>query len=275
MVRGARHLHALKPGDALHMPYMIPHWVSTGDELFDFHGHDLEDAGSDAAQQDPADEWHAAPLRPAAEAAGRFAGAGCAKVMAHDAMRAVIDPLRKSEADAADAAWPDLWPQGQLLLRDQGREGRDVGRPAQAAFETRNGREFPAIRIRKSDRVSGCDLVGRGVVVAEIVGDRLVGDLADGDVEAVAQMRVVGQRLLPALVGDGQREGQGDVVERIGRGAGDAARHVGDAVVDDAVDHIGRVGMGGGLRGFGAAALVDGDVDEDRAGLPVLQHGAW
>lgn len=24
-------LHALKPGDALHMPYVIPHWVSTGD----------------------------------------------------------------------------------------------------------------------------------------------------------------------------------------------------------------------------------------------------
>jgi hypothetical protein len=24
-------LHALKPGDALHMPYMMPHWVSTGD----------------------------------------------------------------------------------------------------------------------------------------------------------------------------------------------------------------------------------------------------
>jgi hypothetical protein len=24
-------LHALKPGDALHMPYMTPHWVSTGD----------------------------------------------------------------------------------------------------------------------------------------------------------------------------------------------------------------------------------------------------
>ena len=85
-------------------------------------------------------------------------------------------------------------------------------------------------------------------------------------------MRVIEQRLLPALVGNGQREGQGDVVERVGGGAGNAARHVGDTVMDDAVDHVGRLRMGGGLGRFGTAALVDCDVDQHRTRLPVLQH---
>jgi len=38
------------------------------------------------------------------------------------------------------------------------------------------------------------------------------------DVEAVEQVRVVRARLLGALVGEGDREGQGGVVERDGRG---------------------------------------------------------
>ncbi len=78
-------------------------------------------------------------------------------------------------------------------------------------------------------------------------------------------MDVVLAGLLPALVGERQRERQRRVVEGEGRGAGNAARHVGDAIVHDAVDEIGRVRMGGGLRGLRGAALVDGDIDEGRA----------
>src|SRR5690348_14907890 len=60
-----------------------------------------------------------------------------------------------------------------------------------------------------------------GVGEAEVVGDRLVRHLAGMDVEAVPEMRVLGERLLPALVGERQGEGQRRVVEREGRSAGD------------------------------------------------------
>jgi hypothetical protein len=102
--------------------------------------------------------------------------------------------------------------------------------------------------------------------------DRLAGDLAVVHVQASAQVGVVLQRLHPALVGERQRERQRRVVEREGRGARHRARHVGHAIVDDAVDHIGRMRMGGRLRRLAAAALVDGDVDNDRAGTHRLEH---
>jgi hypothetical protein len=73
-------------------------------------------------------------------------------------------------------------------------------------------------------------------------------------------MRVIAQRALPALAGQRHDEGQGGVAEGDRRGAGDGAGHVGDAVMHHAVLDVGRVGVGGGLAGFEAAALVDGDV---------------
>ena len=91
-------LHTLKPGDAVHMPYMIPHWVSTGstysismamtwktpevirlNKIRLING-TLRHYG--LAQRPPG-------ISPALDAA---------KVMIHDAARAVIDPLRKSES---------------------------------------------------------------------------------------------------------------------------------------------------------------------------------
>src|SRR3712207_7463189 len=41
---------------------------------------------------------------------------------------------------------------------------------------------------------------------------------------------------------------------------------------DDAVDHVGRVGVRRRPRRLEAAALVDRHVDEDRAGLHVPEH---
>lgn len=89
--------HVLKPGDALHMPYMIPHWVSTGDtysismamtwktpEVRRLNKIRLMN-GTLRRFGLPQKPPGAAPLMDAA------------KVFAHDAMRAVIDPLRKSE----------------------------------------------------------------------------------------------------------------------------------------------------------------------------------
>ena len=102
--------------------------------------------------------------------------------------------------------------------------------------------------------------------------DGLVGQLAEGYVQALRQAGIVIQGGLPAFVGERQRVGQGGVVERLGRGAGDGTRHVGHAVVDDAVDDVGGFGMAGRLGGLRAAALIDGDVDEDRAWAHLGDH---
>jgi hypothetical protein len=91
-------MHALKPGDAVHMPYMVPHWVSTGGsysismamtwktpEVLRLNKIRLMN-GTLRRFGLPQKPPGVSPLRDAA------------KVAAHDAMRAVIEPLRKSEA---------------------------------------------------------------------------------------------------------------------------------------------------------------------------------
>ena len=101
-----------------------------------------------------------------------------------------------------------------------------------------------------------------------------VRDLALGHVEPFSQVRIGFQRGFCALVGKVQCEGERDVVERIGGRARHGARHVGDAIVQDAVDFVDGVVVRGRARGFEAAALVDGDVHQHGAGLHVLQVGA-
>jgi hypothetical protein len=61
-------------------------------------GDDLEDAGGEAAEQDPADERHAAPLWPAAAGARSGQLRDGAKLALHDGARLVTEPLRRSEA---------------------------------------------------------------------------------------------------------------------------------------------------------------------------------
>ena len=75
-------------------------------------------------------------------------------------------------------------------------------------------------------------------------------------------MRIVGERPRDALVGERENIGQRRVVERHRRCARHAAGHVSHAIMDDVVDHIGRVVMGGRPRGLDAAALVDRHVDD-------------
>ena len=90
-------VHNLKPGDALHMPYMIPHWVSTGDSYsismamtwktpevkrmnkIRLMNGSLRHIGFPQKPPGTSPMWDAA------------------KVMMHDAVRVVLDPLRKSE----------------------------------------------------------------------------------------------------------------------------------------------------------------------------------
>ncbi len=90
-------LHSLKPGDALHMPYMIPHWVSTGDSY----------SISMAMTWKTPEVLRLNKIRLMNGTLRRFGlpqkppgvspAADMMKVIAHDAMRAVIDPIRKSE----------------------------------------------------------------------------------------------------------------------------------------------------------------------------------
>ena len=92
------------------------------------------------------------------------------------------------------------------------------------------------------------------------------------DVETVLEVGVLGHGQGVALVGDREGEREGRVVECERRGAGHRAGHVGDAVVHDVVDDVRGIGVCGGTRGLGASALVDRDVDDDRAGLHLLHH---
>lgn len=91
-------LHTLKPGDAVHMPYTIPHWVSTGDtysismamtwktpEVIRLNKIRLMNGTL---------RRYGLPQR----VPGASPGLDAAKVIVHDAMRLVLDPIRKSAA---------------------------------------------------------------------------------------------------------------------------------------------------------------------------------
>ncbi len=90
-------LHNLKPGDAVHMPYMIPHWVSTGESY----------SISMAMTWKTPEVIRLNKIRLINGTLRRFGlpqkppGASplldSAKIFTHDAFRAVIDPFRKSE----------------------------------------------------------------------------------------------------------------------------------------------------------------------------------
>src|SRR5512133_514031 len=76
------------------------------------------------------------------------------------------------------------------------------------------------------------------------------------------QCRRGAQRLVDAEARELADVGEGGVGQGEGRGAGVGAGHVGDAVVEDAVDRVDRIVVCGGAAGGGAAPLVDGDVDD-------------
>lgn len=90
-------LHTLKPGDALHMPYMIPHWVSTGSSYsismaMTWKTPEVIRLNKIRTMNGTLRRF-GLPQRPP----GMAPSLDAAKVVAHDAIRAVLDPLRKSE----------------------------------------------------------------------------------------------------------------------------------------------------------------------------------
>lgn len=90
-------LHSLKPGDAVHMPYMIPHWVSTGDTYSISMAMTWKTPEVNRMNKI---RWMNAALRQVGlpqHPPGISPAKDRVKIMAHDAIRAVLDPLRKSE----------------------------------------------------------------------------------------------------------------------------------------------------------------------------------
>lgn len=90
-------LHSMKPGDAVHMPYLIPHWVSTGDSYSISMAMTWKTPEVIRLNKI---RWMNGTLRRFGlpqNGPGVSPLADAAKVMLHDVARAVIDPLRKTE----------------------------------------------------------------------------------------------------------------------------------------------------------------------------------
>ena len=90
-------LHTLKPGDAVHMPYMIPHWVSTGNTYsismaMTWKTPEVRRLNKIRLMNGTLRRF-GMPQRPP----GASPTMDAAKVFVHDAARLVIDPLRKTE----------------------------------------------------------------------------------------------------------------------------------------------------------------------------------
>ncbi len=90
-------LHTLKPGDAVHMPYTIPHWVSTGNTYsismaMTWKTPEVLRLNKIRLMNGTLRRYGLAQRPPGASPA-----MDAAKVFVHVAVRAVLDPIRKSE----------------------------------------------------------------------------------------------------------------------------------------------------------------------------------
>lgn len=90
-------LHTLKPGDALHIPYMMPHWVSTGSTYsismaMTWKTPDVLRLNKIRTMNGTLRHFGLVQRPPGATPA-----LDAAKVLLHDTLHAVLDPLRKSE----------------------------------------------------------------------------------------------------------------------------------------------------------------------------------
>jgi ribosomal protein L16 Arg81 hydroxylase len=86
---------ALKPGDAVHIPYMAPHWVRTGGSYsvsmaMTWKTPEVQRLNKIRLMNGTLRHF-GLPQKPP----GQVPALDMAKVAAHDAMRAVLDPLRK------------------------------------------------------------------------------------------------------------------------------------------------------------------------------------
>jgi hypothetical protein len=90
-------LHSLKPGDAVHMPYMIPHWVSTGNSYsismaMTWKTPEVKRLNKLRLMNGTLRQY-GMPQRPP----GASPALDAAKIIAHDAVSALLNPLRRSQ----------------------------------------------------------------------------------------------------------------------------------------------------------------------------------
>lgn len=90
-------MHSLKPGDALHMPYMIPHWVSTGSSYsismaMTWKTPEVVRLNKIRTMNGTLRRFGLPQRQP-----GIYPTLDAAKVMVHDVVHGMLDPLRKSE----------------------------------------------------------------------------------------------------------------------------------------------------------------------------------
>jgi hypothetical protein len=90
-------LHSLKPGDALHMPYLVPHWVSTGSSYsismaMTWKTPEVLRLNKIRLVNGTMRDYGILPRPP-----GTSSAADTAKVLFHDIARLLLDPIRKSE----------------------------------------------------------------------------------------------------------------------------------------------------------------------------------
>jgi len=112
---------------------------------------------------------------------------------------------------------------------------------------------------------------GIGVDHVVLCGCLLEGEHAPVGGQAAAQVGVVQEGLLHALVDNGQGIGEGRCGQGLGGGAGEAGGDVVHGVVEDPVDVVDRVVVGGAPAGLDGAVVVAGHVDDHGAGFHELQ----
>src|SRR5262249_48762049 len=96
-------------------------------------------------------------------------------------------------------------------------------------------------------------------------------DLPVTDIESGSKMLVLIEGC-QSFARERDHERQRGVVERLRRRDGNRAGHVRNAIMNDAVDLVGRIGVCRWPRGLEATALIDRHVDEYSAALHVLEH---
>jgi Cupin-like domain len=90
-------LHSLKPGDAVHMPYMVPHWVSTGDSYSISMAMTWKTPEVKRLNKIRTMNGTLRHIGFPQKSPGHAPLLDAAKVILHDITHTVLDPIRKSE----------------------------------------------------------------------------------------------------------------------------------------------------------------------------------
>ena len=115
-------------------------------------------------------------------------------------------------------------------------------------------------KINRTPKRAGIVLHQRVETQAMGIGHLPTGNLATGQVHPFCQSSVCPQGLLHALRGQSQKIRKRDVRQRGSRRMRNNPRHIGHTIMEHPIHHIDRVRMGGGFRGFEAAALINRNV---------------